>query len=452
MFQLSCPNWNSSLSREELEHHLAAGSGKIVTSEAAQPTRCFIRALLQGRGILAKCIIARTRQEPSPAPSLPGAANPPQPDGQSMGAAATVALATTLADAVSTSAVESSSATVAPLLLNTGAGTELDVALPADQQAMLEQAMARAVPFAFHIPPLTYAAENGPAQAQTAATLALQPAATLQAFAHISTLSDAPIEKAATISPAISAPIHAAAASADTVYSDTAAPAAPAAGPTIAAGKPSAARRGAGLSTATKPSTVSDSDLPLLQIVTVADVSAGGTELPILIPRPQLDESALILKSLYGPKGRVRAQSAGGFAAAAAGASVTAVAGHTAAAVDASARQDGPDAERTDTGVTSTLASGRVADDSTSATIPLVPTISSVASLPAVPLPPATMPLHASAAEGELAQQPQQAPQPQQALSEPLHTQHPFALIPSQAALLQHHLQLDAQHRVRADL
>ena len=69
MFQVSISNWNSSLNSSELRDHLSRRSGKVFGAEAAVPTRAFIAAVLEGKGILAQCLIV----PPAPAQQLASA-------------------------------------------------------------------------------------------------------------------------------------------------------------------------------------------------------------------------------------------------------------------------------------------------------------------------------------------------------------------------------------------
>ena len=66
IFQVCCSTWNTSLNRQELRAHLALAStkgGMVFQSPDAEVTRAFLRTILHGRGLTAKCTVVMSLQQ-----------------------------------------------------------------------------------------------------------------------------------------------------------------------------------------------------------------------------------------------------------------------------------------------------------------------------------------------------------------------------------------------------
>jgi len=296
MFQLSCPNWNSSLNRAELETHLLRGSGKIFQSQAAAPTRAFIHAVLAGKGIEARCVLntqqmnaAAAAPPPSGILALTGApmlglTTVPTIDAVAVAQAAAASAAagagqTSTSSPLSTTDYALQNASQSPpATAQSGGQPEVDVPLPPETEAQLHAAMEAAVPFEFHPAPQSYPPDSPHSVAEL--PVALLPDSTLAGFAAISTL-------------ATPADASAAAAPNATRRSSTS----QSTGTSDEDGESKSRQRA--LDTKQRAPVIPDKLLACLQFETVPTERLPAS---IVIPKPCLDEGALLMRALNPSK------------------------------------------------------------------------------------------------------------------------------------------------------
>lgn len=281
MFQLSCPNWNSSLSREELEQHLLRGSGKVFSSAAAFPTRVFIRGVLEGKGILAQCTLGSMTEEAAEQQTALA-----QEQAQAISGIAALKSGDAAAAAAAGASITAASS-VLPMHLQLDAQTWTK-----EEELALALAMRDAVPFSFHpapevvsaLPPLMH--PNAMVHMPPAPTPTLPPATgvgdAVSALAFLSNhMGDHEGESKVP------------AGAYDSVHlSDS---------PVTSKEKRPVRFDRAG----NKPTPVSDACLPFLQFSTVPSPSLPVS---IVIPKPSFDEVVLATQAAGGSKqaGRVR--------------------------------------------------------------------------------------------------------------------------------------------------
>lgn len=281
MFQLSCPNWNSSLSREELEQHLMRGSGKVFSSAAAFPTRVFIRGVLEGKGILAQCTLGSMTEEAAEVQTALA-----QEQAQAISGIAALKSGDAAAAAAAGASISAASS-VLPMHLQLDAQNWTK-----EEELALALAMRDAVPFSFHpapevvsaLPPLMH--PNAMVHMPPAPTPALPPASgvgdAVSALAFLSNHQPGENESKAPV-----------AGSYDSVHlSDS---------PVTSKEKRPVRFDRAG----NKPTPISDACLPFLQFSTVP---CPSLPVSIVIPKPSFDEVVLATQAAGGSKqaGRVR--------------------------------------------------------------------------------------------------------------------------------------------------